>query len=97
MQIEKKQHRSTSPEPDATSSHAKVAPDQAALFPTRLALARWTQGGDIPHLFAADVCTPRALWYAQAQRDFQSWLEAGGLQQDSAEDGATALVPGRPK
>jgi hypothetical protein len=81
VQIEKKQHLSTSPAPAATNRQAKVARDQAALLPTRLALARWAHGGDVPHVFAAANRPSRALWYAQAERDFQCWLEAGGLHQ----------------
>lgn len=81
MQIEKKQHRSTSPAQAATSRNAQVARDHAALFPTRLALARWTRGGDIPHVFASANRPLRAAWYTQTQRGFQSWLEAGGFHQ----------------
>lgn len=81
MQIEKKQHRSTAPAQAATSRNAQVARDHAALFPARLALARWTRGGDIPHVFASGNRPLRATWYAQTQRGFQSWLEAGGFHQ----------------
>lgn len=52
----------------------------AAIFPTQLALARWTRGGDVPHIFSSTRHAPlRTAWYAQAQRDFQSWLEQGGF------------------
>jgi hypothetical protein len=50
------------------------------MFPTQMALARWTRGGDIPHVFSATRHAPlRTAWFAQAQRDFQSWLEDGGF------------------
>ena len=80
MQIEKKQNHSTPSSPAAKSSGTKVAEEYAATFPTRLALARWTRGGDIPHVHCFEHQLPmRAAWYAQAQRQFQAWLEAGGF------------------
>jgi hypothetical protein len=57
-----------------------VAHHHASLFPARMALARWTRGGDIPHVHAAEQNMPmRAAWYAEAQQRFQSWLDAGGF------------------
>lgn len=57
-----------------------VASEYAAVLPTRLALARWTRGGDTPHVFASAHNVPmRAAWYGQAQRQFQAWLEDGGF------------------
>ena len=80
MQIEKKQNHSTPSSLAAKSSGTKVAEEYAATFPTRLALARWTRGGDIPHVHCFEHQLPmRAAWYAQAQRQFQAWLEAGGF------------------
>lgn len=58
-----------------------IAREQSVLFPTRLALARWTSGGDIPHLCSNRSPSARASWYDQAQRDFQTWLERGGFTQ----------------
>ncbi len=52
----------------------------AALFPTRLALARWQHGGHIPHLHYGAPAL-RAAWYANAGRDFQAWLDRGGFSQ----------------
>jgi hypothetical protein len=83
VQIEKKQNHSTPSSLAAKSSGTKVAEEYAAIFPTRLALARWTRGGDIPHVHCFEHQLPmRAAWYAQAQRQFQAWLEAGGLHRD---------------
>jgi hypothetical protein len=80
VQIEKKQNRSTPSSTVAKSSGTKVAQEYAATFPTRLALARWTRGGDIPHVHCFEHQLPmRAAWYEQAQRRFQAWLEAGGF------------------
>jgi hypothetical protein len=80
VQIEKKQNHSTPSSLAAKSSGTKVAEEYAATFPTRLALARWTRGGDIPHVHCFEHQLPmRAAWYAQAQRQFQAWLEAGGF------------------
>jgi hypothetical protein len=60
-----------------------LAREQSALFPTQLALARWTNGADLPHLHNPQP--PRqAIWLAQAQRDFQSWLDGGGFVQHEA-------------
>ncbi len=81
MQIEKRQYCIFSPAQAATNRDARVACEHAALFPTRLALARWTRGGDIPHVFASGNQPLRAAWYAQAQRGFQGWLDAGGFHQ----------------
>ena len=94
MQIEKKQNQSTPPSSAATSSGSKVAQEYAALFPTRLALARWTRGGDIPHVHCFEHQLPmRAAWYEQGQRQFQAWLEAGGFHQPD-HDGADGVVAG---
>ncbi|GAB3443527.1 hypothetical protein NX773_02185 [Massilia solisilvae] len=61
-----------------------IAREQSALFPTRLALARWMSGADFPHLHHAHPPL-RAAWLAQAQRDFQAWLDGGGfVQHDGA-------------
>ena len=55
--------------------------EQSALFATRLALARWTHGGDKPHLgqSTSNSAARRAIWYAQVQQNFQAWLEDGGF------------------
>jgi hypothetical protein len=80
VQIEKKQNHSTPSSFAAKSSGTKVAQEYAATFTTRLALARWTRGGDIPHVHCFEHQLPmRAAWYEQAQRRFQAWLEAGGF------------------
>ena len=82
MQIEKKQNHSTPSSSAAKSSGTKMAQEYAAIFPTRLALARWTRGGDIPHVHCFEHQLPmRAAWYEQAQRRFQAWLETGGFHQ----------------
>ena len=57
-----------------------VAREHSALFPTRLALARWCNG-DLPHPHHAHQPPLRAAWLAKAQRDFQAWLENGGFAQ----------------
>ncbi|MGJ9418208.1 hypothetical protein ACHAC9_10625 [Massilia sp. CMS3.1] len=67
------------------AARLSLARSQCAQFPTRLALARWTFGGHVPHL--QDHAHPplRAAWFARAQRDFQAWLEQGGfVQHDEA-------------
>ncbi len=69
-----------------------LARSQCAQFPTRLALARWTSGGNVPHLHGNTNPPLRAAWLARAQRDFQAWLEQGGFAQheDSASDDGAA-------
>lgn len=58
----------------------KLAREHSALFPTRLALARWTNG-DVPHLHDAHPPLQRAAWLANVQRDYQAWLDSGGFTQ----------------
>jgi hypothetical protein len=91
VQIEQKHSCNTPPCSAAISCDATVAQAHSALFPTQLALARWTYGGDTPHVHSYTRHMPRAAWYAQAQRQFQSWLDAGGFHQPEAEctDSAT--------
>jgi hypothetical protein len=79
VQIEKKQYRHIPPA--SAMRRAQVAREHAALFPTRLALARWTRGGDIPHVFAAENKPLRAAWFDHAQHALQSWFEDGGFHQ----------------
>ena len=80
MHIEQHQHREPFPARPTASRYYRPADDHIAGFPTRLALARWTRGGDIPHVYSPTCNVPmRAAWYAQAQRQFQAWLESGGF------------------
>lgn len=82
MQIEKKQSPGTPPSAAVMSCEMKVAHEYAAIFPTRLALARWTRGGDTPHArMSAHEALTRAAWYDRSQQQFQAWLEAGGFHQ----------------
>jgi len=97
VQIEKKQNHSTSSSSAAKSSETKVAQEFAAIFPTRLALARWTRGGDIPHVHCFEHQLPkRAGWYAQAQRQFQAWLEAGGFHQSELDSPDSVIADAPP-
>ena len=68
------------------AARLSLARSQCAQFPARLALARWTRGGNTPHLQANANAPLRATWFDRAQRDFQAWLEQGGfVQHDEAE------------
>jgi hypothetical protein len=97
VQIEKKQNHSTSSSSAANSSETKVAQEFAAIFPTRLALARWTRGGDIPHVHCFEHQLPmRARWYEHAQRQFQNWLEAGGFHQPALDSTDSGIVEAPP-
>jgi hypothetical protein len=64
---------------------------QCSQLPTRLAIARWTSGGDVPHL-PGQAAPLRAAWFARVEREFQAWLEHGGFVQheDAMEDDAAA-------
>jgi hypothetical protein len=70
------------------AARLSLARSQCAQFPTRLALARWTGGGNVPHLHGHAHPPLRAAWFARAQRDFQAWLENGGFVQHEETDGA---------
>lgn len=63
------------------AARLSLARSQCVQFPARLALARWTSGGDVPHLCGQANVPLRAAWFARAQRDFQAWLEQGGFVQ----------------
>jgi len=67
-----------------------LARSHTVMFPTRLALARWTRGGNVPHLASQTTVPLRAAWFARAERDYQTWLEAGGFVQH--DDGAPQLA-----
>ncbi|TFW32055.1 hypothetical protein [Massilia horti] len=59
----------------------RIAHEQSALLSTRLALARWSTGGQEPQLTGHGDLLLRAVWYDQAERNFQAWLDAGGFTQ----------------
>jgi len=73
----------------------QLARHHAALFPTRLALARWQHGGHIPHLHLGAPAL-RAVWYATARRDFQAWLDRGGFSQHEEASTLFSPCPGLP-
>jgi len=79
VQIEKYQACSNSLATAATTCGATVSQAHSSLFPTRLALARWMYGGEVPHVYACTRHIGRAAWYDQAQQDFQAWIDAGGF------------------
>lgn len=67
--------------PSVRAARLSLARSQCAQFPARLALARWTSGGNAPHLRGQTTLPLRAAWFDRAQRDFQEWLEQGGFVQ----------------
>jgi len=73
------------------AARLSLARSQCSQFPARLAVARWTSGGDVPHL-PGQPALLRAAWFARAERDFQAWLENGGFVQheDAMADDAAA-------
>ena len=56
----------------------RLAKDQAVLFPTQLAMARWRSGLTCLRGGQAPL---RAAWHARIVRDYQAWLERGGFAQ----------------
>lgn len=63
---------------DVYAARQRLARDHAALFPTRLALARWSSGAVTRH----EEATPqRAAWFARIGREHQAWLDRGGFAQ----------------
>jgi len=95
VQIKPNQGNST-PFPSATSGDAPAANAHAALFSAQLALARWMHGGDVPHVFACSRSIGRAAWYAEAQAQFQSWLDAGGFHQAEVDGTGSAIQDASP-
>lgn len=92
VQIEKKQSPGTLSSSAVMSCATKVACEHAAMFPTRLALARWTRGGDAPHVQTSPSGAPtRAAWYNRSQQQFQAWLEAGGFHQSELDNVGSAI------
>jgi len=63
---------------EAYCARQRLAEDNAALFPTRLAIARWRSG-----IFQLQSTPPssRAAWYTRLGREHQAWLERGGFTQ----------------
>ncbi|MDB5747952.1 MAG: hypothetical protein JWP72_2800 [Massilia sp.] len=76
------------------ATRLSLARSQSTLFPTRLALARWTAGGDVPHLHSNASAPLRAAWFTRVQRDFQAWLDSGGFVQHDDDDAAEAVDAG---
>jgi hypothetical protein len=83
----------TFPPASNPAERQQLARFHAALFPTRLALARWQYGDHLPHLHAGAPAL-RAAWYANARRDFQAWLDRGGFSQH--EEAVPVLPPSPP-
>jgi hypothetical protein len=80
VQIEQQQTQSPFLPAVVLDRRELLAAEYVAAFPTRLALARWMRGGDVPHVVSSTHNVPmRAAWYAQAQDQFQAWLEDGGF------------------
>jgi hypothetical protein len=80
VQIEKRVNVSILPVPSMAGNDFPVAQQHLATLPTRLAMMRWTRGGDIPHPPAPPrEMWRRAAWYGGLQNGFQSWLKDGGF------------------
>jgi hypothetical protein len=91
VQIEENQGRNSPRSSAATSAGASVAQAYSALFPTRLALARWMYGGDTPHVHSCTHHMARASWYDQAQQQFQAWIDAGGFHEPEPDHTDSAI------
>ncbi|QNB01008.1 hypothetical protein [Massilia sp. Se16.2.3] len=81
------------------AARLSLARSHTAIFPTNLALARWTAGCCLPHLAGSAHPPLRAAWFARAQREFQAWLESGGFVQHdepASSDDAVTLCDAAP-
>jgi hypothetical protein len=77
---------------------AAIASEQSAMLETRLAVARWTSGHDVPltpHAQHAHGEPPhRAAFYVRAQEEFFAWIARGGVwEADGAAAPAITLNP----
>jgi hypothetical protein len=64
----------------AKSQDRRIAQRHLLALPARLALMRWTRGGDIPHTPTPNPdVAQRAVWFARLQRDFEAFLAGGGF------------------
>jgi hypothetical protein len=82
----------------SVADRTTIAREQSAMFPTRLAIARWSSGSELlhPHGPASADAPLRGAWYAEAQRNYQAWLERGGFtQHDGVPDTPASSGPGR--
>lgn len=64
---------------DVHCARQRLARDHAALFPTRVALARWRSGA-LPHLHGGHPPL-RSAWFGRLGREHQAWLDRGGFAQ----------------
>jgi hypothetical protein len=87
VQIEKKPNPSVFPVPCIAGHDFPIALQHLADLPARMAMMRWTRGGDIPHPPAPPrEMWRRAAWYGGLQTEFQSWLKAGGFHGAALDD-----------
>ena len=97
MQTKNKQRPGIVPTPEAANRDARVAQRYKAILPARLALMRWTHGGNIPHIAAtARLPAQRAAWYDQLQRDLLAWFAAGGFHAPAAASSGEAKTADEP-
>lgn len=75
-----------------TLERHEIACFHASGFPAQLALARWRHGGDLPHLHPG-VPALRAAHFDSARRDFQAWLEGGGIHAADVQTADDAPAP----
>ncbi len=69
-----------------------TAQEHAAMHSAQLGIARWSSGNSYIQMELASTLMPtsQVKWHAQAQQDFQAWLQQGGfagpaLQPDSTQ------------
>jgi hypothetical protein len=82
------------PEP-AVLDRKAMAREHAALFPTKLALARWTSGASPSVPDNGDCLSLQTAWLHQAQGHFQAWLEQGGFTQHDNADHVPPVADGQ--
>jgi hypothetical protein len=95
VQIEKKPSPMMLPLPGIAGPELPIAQQHLVDLPARLALMRWTRGGDIPHPPAPPrEMWRRAVWYSGLQSSFQSWLKEGGFHTSELDDFDEADIAG---
>jgi hypothetical protein len=70
------------PTPSASlSKRTNLAREHAAGHMAQRSIARWTSGNSMTEMEIAALLMPASQvnWHAQAQRDFEAWLELGGF------------------
>lgn len=69
------------------AAHIELAKSSCAMHITLLGISRWTSGSTLAAWQLANAFSPLShiAWLEATNRNFQSWLEAGGVSQPEQE------------